>query len=228
MKPLHKNSLHAVIIIFLLNFLSDCHLGFKEKVIDIPKGKIGLIGYGSLTSKKSMENTLGKTYEGQFRIIHLNGFRRHWNYICPNDKLHAPLNEINNCVFEGDTIVPQSMIFLNIERVEDKSMNCCFFIINDSDLIKFDQREKGYQRIEVKNSIEEFTVISGNVYAFKALPSYTKEPEINNPYKNAISGYYLNILKEAFSNLGKEYENEFYESTVKYHESLVLDCYLVR
>ena len=51
-----------------------------------------MIGFGSLASKKQMESQLEKPYGGPFRVIHLEGYQRHWNFLAPNDSIHPPFN----------------------------------------------------------------------------------------------------------------------------------------
>jgi len=130
--------------------LLSCNQNSGKEIVNIPKGKVGMIGYGSLTSKKQMELQLGKKYEGPFRVIHLDGYQRYWNTIFPNNLPHPPVDNIIECVVENDTIVPESLIALNIQESEGKSMNCCFFIIDEEDLQTMDNTEKGYERIDDK------------------------------------------------------------------------------
>jgi len=219
-----KNYLKAVLIIFCVSLIVSCNPKPTKEIVTIPEGKVGLIGFGSLTSSKAMTRKLGKPYVGEVRVVHLNGFQRYWDIIIPNDLSHGPINSVFRCLINGDTIAPQNGIWLNIREVENKSMNCVFFILDESGVLEIDKTETGYKRIDVSNSIGEFNVVGGAVYAYQALPSYTKEPLINRPDVNVVLSRYLNTLEAGFNELGEEYRREFYESTVMYHESLVLDC----
>ena len=155
----------------------------------------------------------------------MEGYQRYWNFLAPNDSIHPPVHSIIKCVIDKDTITPENCIFLNIQGTENKSMNCCFFVIDESDLQTLDNTEIGYKRIDVSKSIREFDVEGGPVYAYQALPNYLKEPITNKPHLNAIPSQYLDLLNTAFEDLGETYKKEFYESTVKYYGSIVLDCY---
>ena len=215
-------------LLFLAGLIisQSCKQNPVKEIVTIPDGKVGLIGYGSLTSKKQMESQLGKKYEGPIRVIHLEDYQRYWNFIAPNDLEHPPVNNIIKCTTGNDTIIPETLVALNIQETDGKSMNCCFFIIDEEDLAKIDITEKGYKRIDVSESIREFQVDHGKVYAYQALPEYHMEPTINQPNKNAIVKLYLGFLNTSFENLGEEYKREFEESTANYHASLELDCYL--
>lgn len=193
----------------------------QKETFEIPAGKVGLVGYGSLTSKESMEVTLGRPYKGPFEIIHLNDYQRRWNLLAPNPGFVY-------CIIQPDTIQPEAGVFLNIEERPGNALNACLFVIEESDLPGFDLRERRYQRIDVSNQIEEYTIVGGAVFAYIGLPEFTQEPEINNPTKHFISQNYLNTIEDAFSSLGEEFESEFIATTVPYHESLVLNCYVDR
>ncbi len=78
------------------------------------------------------------------------------------------------------------------------SHSACLFVIEETDLSGFDRRERHYIRIDVTESIEEFNVIGGPVFAYQGLPEHTQEPEMNNIDKNIVSQNYLNILNDVF------------------------------
>lgn len=217
---------YSLLAILFIGVLVSCNSKPAKEVFTIPDGKVGMIGYGSLTSKKQMEAQLGKPYDGLFRVVHLDGFQRYWNFVAPNDRAHPPFNNIIKCVAEGDTIAPEFSIFLNIQRTENRSINCCLFVIDETDLQVMDKTEIGYERIDVSDSIREFDVVGGPVYAYQAQPDYVKEAITNRPGSSVIPTSYLDFLEAAFNDLGDQYKQEFQESTAKYEESLVLDCYL--
>lgn len=209
-------------LIVFLTLLFGCR-NTQETVL-IPDGKVGLIGYGSLTSSKQMEQQLGKEYHGSVRIVHLEGYRRNWNMVFPNNTPHPPVDHIIECIKGKDTIRPRAIVNPNLEARKDAFMNACFFIIEEQDLAVMDRTEKGYERVDVTQSIREFSVSGGKVYAYKALPGYTKTPVANSPYENVIPALYLEFLDAAFKEKGKAYKKEFEETTVGFDESLVLTC----
>ncbi|MEK6155177.1 gamma-glutamylcyclotransferase family protein [Flavobacteriaceae bacterium 3-367] len=212
----------APIWIFLFVGLQlGCSSQTDDETGNMSKEQVGLIGYGSLMSRPSMERTLGRPYDGAIRKIHLQGYQRLWNIKVPNTGEGA-----YTCMTETGTIIPESLIFLNIQPKEEQSMNCCLYILEEADLVAFDAREIGYQRIEVSRDIVETDIPDLPIYAYKALPAFIAEAEENNPGKNAVLLQYLEILDNAFDVLGATFEQEFQASTLPLDPDLVLDCTL--
>jgi hypothetical protein len=191
----------------------------QKKTLIIPEGKVGLIGYGSLMSKKSMETTLGRTYNEDYMIVHLTGFERRWNYGRPNDGKFRPKSYYLN---QADTIYPNYTISLNIKPAKDKYINACLFIIDESDLKAFDTREYGYERLNVTDKINELNV-KGNVYVYSALPEFNRIVK-DDPTENAIAEQYIKILEDAFK-FGQDFKDEFFKTTIPYNPAIVKYMY---
>ncbi|MFA0962945.1 hypothetical protein AB9P05_14165 [Roseivirga sp. BDSF3-8] len=66
------------IVVFILSFVLYCKPTEDREIVEIPEGKVGMIGYGSLTSKKQLDVQLGRKYEGPLRIVHLLDYQRFW------------------------------------------------------------------------------------------------------------------------------------------------------
>ena len=203
---------------------TSCQNRENKEIFTIPEGKVGMIGFGSLTSKQQMQAQLEKSYDGPFEVVHLDGYQRYWNFRAPNDSIHPPFNSIMKCVTGIDTIVPSNCIFLNIQETDNASMNCCLFVIDEADLKIMDNTEVGYKRIDVAQSIREFEIVGGPVYAYQAKPEFTKESNVNDPSIHAIPSAYIDYLNAAFEDLGEEYEKEFWQSTEDLDERILLDC----
>jgi len=59
----------CILILFLFSMFG---LAAKRKsILRIPEGSVGIIAYGSLISLPSMEETLGRKYEGPIHEVHL-------------------------------------------------------------------------------------------------------------------------------------------------------------
>jgi len=101
-------------------------------------------------------------------------------------------------------------------------MNCCLFIISEEEMIGFDKREWFYERLELSDSVENYN-ISGKAYAYISKKNYTIVKPSGSIYENAIRNSYLEILEDAFSNLGEEYRQKFYRSTVSFDSTIVVD-----
>ncbi len=191
----------------------------KEKLI-IPKGKVGLVGYGSLMSVASMERTLGHAYTDKFLPIHIKGYQRIWNFAVPNNGTRGP--NLFYFIMAGDTIYPRSVMALNIQEHRGGSMNACLFIIDTLELKMFDAREMGYSRIKLNDRIREFEIVGGDVYAYKALPSFTIQVT-DNPKDNVIPRSYVKIVEEdGLLALGEQFRDEYYASTIPYSPKILM------
>ncbi len=213
-------------IYIIVAVLTACQSNQKPS-IEIPEGMVGLIGYGSLTSKEQMASQLGKPYNGNVEIIHLEGYQRTWTATTPNELEFPPIKNLLKCLYEGDSIFPKKLSVLNIHENDSIAINCCFFIIDEKDLEPIDKTEKGYKRIEVTDRIREFNVSKGKVWAYKAMADYTEIPKPDSPYDYALPKMYLEFLEAGFSELGENYRKEFYETTIPIPQSVVLNCFMV-
>jgi len=213
--------LYAIVVL-----LASCQPTPKPS-IDIPEGMVGLIGYGSLTSKEQMAIQLGKPYNGKVEIIHLEGYQRTWTATTPNKLEFPPVNSVLNCFQDGDSIFPQKLSVLNIRENDGVDINCCLFTIDEKDLAPIDKTEKGYMRIEVADRIREFRVSRGKVWAYQAMEDFTEVPKPDSSHTYALPKMYLEFLEAGFAELGEAYRKEFYETTLPIPESVVLDCYMV-
>lgn len=210
-------------LLLLFTFLSSCNISEKKATIFIKDGKVGMIGYGSLISLNSMENTLGRKYKDSIYLVHLEGFKRQWNYVSSNKDTLLPkeyLNYDGYYIRNQDTIPFEKTVFLNIMNEKGSSLNCVLYFISEEELKEFDQREIGYERIDVTNMIKEFNVQGGKTYAYKALPNYT----FNENYDKDISiieKSYLDLVTEACDSIGSYYRKEYEETTVAPNPELV-------
>jgi len=215
-----------MIKVYLLTFfLTSVILTFgqtssnKEKLF-IPNGKVALIGYGSLMSVASMERTLGHAYTDKFIPIHINGYERVWNFAVPNNGTRGP--NLFYYVMAGDTIFPKNVMALNIQENRSRSMNACLFIIDTLELKMFDARELGYTRIKLNDKIKEFEMVNGDVYAYKALPSFTIKVT-DNPKDNVIPRAYIKTVEEdGLLALGEQFREEYYASTLPYSPKILM------
>ncbi|MEM1338982.1 MAG: hypothetical protein AAF634_15645 [Bacteroidota bacterium] len=213
--------------LFLALGLLTCCQPNKKTALILPQGKVGLIGYGSLTSSEQMAAQLGKPYTGGVEIVHLEGFQRTWTATTPNQLQFPPVGLLLRCLYAGDSIAPKKLSALNIQKNDSVAINCCFFIIDEEDLEPIDRTEKGYQRIEVTDKIREFNVSGGRVWAYQAMPEFTETPKTENPQNYAVAKLYLDFLEAGFSELGDLYREEFYETTLPIPEQIVLRCAMV-
>lgn len=210
----------TALIIFIVTFPVLGQIKGNKDTLHIPEGKVGLVGFGSLMSKASMEESLGYDYPGKLINIHLDGFERVWNHGVSNDSVfyRFPRYFLQN----KDTVIPRYFVFLNIQENEKKTLNARLFIIDSLDLIKFDEREFHHSKINVTHNIREFEISNGDVYAYKVLPENTITVT-NNIADNIIIKDYVNLIEEVLESQGENFKDEYYQSTVNYPPNIVID-----
>lgn len=199
----------SFIIVLVTALCFNCNSKATKPIVQIEEGKIGMIGFGSLMSKTSMEGTLGRKYEDSVYLVHLEGYQRAWNY-------YAPLKRKDTEWFyvqDKDTVPIDNIIALNIVTADDKKMNCALFFITPEELAQFDEREVGYNRVDVTNSIKEYTFEGGKVYAYKADEAHTYDGKTPNTF---LPDGYLNLVTKACDSIGKAFRDEFEASTIPY------------
>src|SRR5438067_4914669 len=108
-----------------------------SQAIELPHGQVGLFGYGSLLLKSSMERTLARAYEGVPIVGCVEGWRRTWNAICPNDRYFY--------LADGQRHYPKNIVYLNVVP-DGGSVNGLIYAIDEQDLPGFDRREFTYSR----------------------------------------------------------------------------------
>lgn len=194
-----------------------------KSTIKIQEGKVGMIGYGMLSSLESLEEILGRKYQDPIYWIHLNGMQRAWNFVAPNNDPNFPAEYIKYesfCLKNNNAIPYEKSIFLNIIENKDIRLNCTLYFLTHEELALFDQFELGYTRIDVTDRVEEYYFENGKVYAYKALPAYEYDA-INDEDKSIIEKGYLDIVLASYDNLGNEHKLEFEQSTLPHDPNLV-------
>lgn len=210
-----KSSLLSILVLSVFLFIS-CNNKASKNVITIDDDKIGMIGYGSLMSKSSMEKTLNRSYQDSIYIVHLQNYQRTWNHFRSMDGLPNDLFYIDN----NDTIPFKNELALNITKSENKKMNCVLYLITPEELNEFDKREFGYKRIDVTDEIEEYEFSGTKVYAYQAEDDHTyKYQKDDNTF---LPDFYVNMVINACDSIGKEFRQEFEASTRPYDENKVI------
>lgn len=206
---------------FIFLFFAFVILGCMQskKELKLRDDEVGLIGYGSLTSIESMEETLGRKYDGFFDVVELKDYKRNWKVFMPNrNDMYDPYFTIRN----GDTVYPKNILYLNIDSFPSGSLNGCLFVIKKSELSEFDKREWIYRRVDVTKNIDGLDIANGKVYAYTALDEFkASNPVDSNIF--AVRKTYLDIVDSAFKHLNPEYKNRFFQTTEPYEKNLVID-----
>ena len=215
MKPLLRILSFTVIGLMLL---SACCIAQQKNTIKIQEGYAGMVGYGSLMSLKSMESTLGHQYCDSAYIIHLDGFIRAWTSYRPFNDPKA-INSKNPNFFgyimeNNDSIPFEGIVQLNVETQQNSKINCILYIISDEDIINFDNREVGYERIDVTDRIEEYNILDGKVYVYQQAPGYYDKSTLNLT-KFILIEDYVNMITKACDEFGENFRIEFDKSTLQ-------------
>lgn len=191
----------------LITILFGCNKNLEKEVITIEKGKVGMIGYGSLMSKTSMEKTLKRTYQDSVYVVHLKDYQRSWNFFS------SVLNPKRDFFYskDNDTIQIYNGIALNIMESNKQKMNCVLFFITPEELAEFDIREKGYDRIDVTDKIDEYAFRGGNIYVYKADEKHTYNYKLKD--NTVLPKPYFDLVTKACDSIGFEFREEFESST---------------
>jgi hypothetical protein len=202
----------AFLLVLLLAF------GCQQKpTFMIPEGRVGMFGYGSLMSKRFIESSLlEKNYDGPFLSAHVNGYRRAWTFAWPSTlpSLQPDGRYYRDYVLAGtDTIYPPYLHYLNIQEEAGSVINGVLYLVPESDLSTYDDWELGYERFEITDRITDYTITGGPVYAYRALPEFTREP--TKDYRiSVVERGYVTIIDDAFLFWGDAFKEEYIKSTI--------------
>jgi hypothetical protein len=95
---------------------------------------------------------------------------------------------------------------------EKGRINGILYLIPNEDLIKFDKRERTYERVDVTDKIEEYRFEGGKVYVYVGFPD-RQEKSAPAPGRYILFKEYLDQVTGACDRLGKTFRAEFDEST---------------
>jgi len=189
----------------------------NKSIIKIKEGKVGMIGYGMLTSLESIEDILNGKYQDSIYQVHLEGFQRAWNFVCPNNDPHLQdeYPKYEPYYIKNNHHIPfEKSIFLNIIENRAVQINCTLYFVSPQELALFDAFELGYTRIDVTHQIAEHQFENGKVYAYKALPEYEYKAANETQQTCIIDKGYLDLVLASYDALGSESRKEFDRSTI--------------
>lgn len=202
--------------IFLILQLTSCKIQQKG-TINMKQDFVGLIGYGSLMSLKSMESSLGRQYDDSVYTVHLNGYVRAWtSYRLFNDPEESDSSRPKFYGFilqNNDSIPFDGIVQLNVESSDKNSMNCILYIVSNEDIINFDRREFDYDRIDVTDKIEEYNITGGKVFMYQQKPDYYSKSVINKS-KFIVVKEFMESITTACDGIGKNFRLEYDKSTL--------------
>jgi hypothetical protein len=197
MNIFHNKTYILFIPLFFLMFCSSVE---NKKTIIIKKGFVGMVGYGTLMSLRSIEQTLGYKYQDSIYQVHLMGYVRAWSYFRPiNDPQNASKDRTKYYGFivqDKDTLAFDGILYF----------------ITEKELSEFDRREFGYHRVDVTNKIEEYNFTGGKVYVYQHFLQPRDKSMADNKY--ILIKDYMDFITSICDSMGKNYRTEFDKSTV--------------
>ncbi len=188
----------------------------QKRTIEIKPGLTGVVGYGTLIIRGSLEQTLGHKYVGRSYPVHVTGFARSWSLRRPfrDPKKSVPGTAKTGVAFrgEGKEIPLSGIVELNISPEKNGRLNGILYLLSEEELRKVDKREAAYRRLDVTGNIEEFTFAGGRVYIYEALPV---DPAIAaaDPGEYVLFKEYLEGVLKACEAIGQDFRAEFEKST---------------
>jgi hypothetical protein len=206
----------SISYLILISFPISCFAQQKPE-IKIKEGYAGLVGYGSLMSLNSMEQTLGHKYIDSAYRIHLSGFVRAWTSLRP---FNEPMTDSKQPKVQGfilqnnDSIPFNGIVQLNIESKKGSSINCILYLISNEDLIKVDKREYGYNKVDVTDRLEEYNITGGQVYVYQQPQDYYDKTSWDLT-KFILVKDYIDFILKACDGLGESFRAEFDKSTLQ-------------
>jgi len=205
-------------MVISLMLLSAYCIAQQKDTIKIQEGFAGMVGYGSLMSLKSLESTLGHQYNNSSYLIHLNGFIRAWTSYRPlNDPMpnNPKAPQFYGFILQNNDSIPfDGIVQLNVESQEGSKINCILYLLSKEDLIKFDKREIGYERIDVTDKVEEYNIFGGKVFVYQQALDYYDKTTLNLA-KFILIEDYVNMITSACDEFGENFRIEFEKSTLQ-------------
>ena len=184
-------------------------------VIRLREGESALFGYGSLLSIESLERTLGRTYTGPFAVSGLRGWRRTWDVAMPDQRFHYQDHN-------GQWTIPDRVLYLNIRRTPESSINGVVFVVHGHELDAYDRREWIYDRAPINDDLEDVRIEGGQAWAYVAKPEYILAPP-DTPQKGAVRKTYLDFLADGHRRLGPAFAQRYNASTDPVPTHLIID-----
>jgi hypothetical protein len=214
---MERRNLGFILCVLILSSYSSAGCAAKGKrILEIPEGFAGIVAYGSLISLPSLEQTLGRKYDGPVHEIHLKGWQREWTCVRPfNDPqaiaAGAPKIDVH-FLRDGERVPIIGAVELNIYPKKKGRINGILYLITDEELLSLDKREYGYQRVDVTDRIEEFQFRGRKVYVYEGLPGAPVAASTDKGTYVLIKEF-RDLVTGACDLQGKEFRDEFDKST---------------
>ncbi len=201
----------ALLILFLFTIFGCA--AKRKSTLEIPEGFAGLVAYGSLISRASMEQSLRHKYEGPIHEVHLTGYERAWTCVRPWNKPPAGAKKSDAYILRGTERVPiLGAAELNLYPQKKGRINGVLYLLTDEELRWIDKREYGYRRVDVTDKIEEFLFRGGKVYVYEGLAERGGGSSSEKGTYILIKEF-VDLVTGACDSRGKDFRTEFDRTT---------------
>lgn len=157
-----------------------------------------IFGYGSLVSPVSFGVTLGRslTVGVDFHYAVLNGYGRRWNYGVGHATAELP----------GDgpeAGVTYSLVALGLVEAPGETANGVIGWVTDRELVALDQREAGYDRVEVGELLDTAPALEAPAEVYVPRPEAVARYErYRDTGTGAVEQRYWDLVAGAFAGFG--------------------------
>ncbi len=171
-----------------------------------------IFGYGSLVAIESLRVFLGreKMIPGDYQFCRLRDYQRTWN-IARENKIDAPGYKY---YIEADSEVRPDIYvtFLNVRPDPGTSIAGLLFGVTAAELKLVDQRERNYQRVEVRNHLD--LKLTNPVWLYIGLPEAEQRFQRGQQTNTAvISKVYYELVHDAFLAQGPDAAADYLATT---------------
>lgn len=180
---------------------------------------LAVFGYGSLVSRASIAETLGRETSAPIPA-RLRGWRRRWSIYRVNTAHEKVFERIDGEPFEH-------VVGLNIERAPDATEaewpNGALVELTEAELERLDLRERRYDRVEVTADVVADGAGFDRVFAFTAKEGHFAA---QTPPNSIVIASYVAACQAAFDELGPDAWAGFMATTGEF-PAPVVDARLV-
>jgi len=185
-----------------------------EPTIELRDGETAVVGYGSLLSTSSLEQTLKRRYDGPFIACRIAGWRRSWDVAMPNQTFYY--------MADGERIYPEHILYLNLRPVAGAQVNGAVFVVNAEELVAMHRREWIYDAVVVTHKLRGARVQGGEAIVYVAQPERVLH-DVTNPRTAAVRASYLKILEDGLRQRGQAFRAEYVATTDPVPTHLVIE-----
>jgi hypothetical protein len=200
----------GVLILLLATFLGCASK--RKSTLEIPEGRTGIVGYGSLISLPSMEQSLEHKYEGPIHEVHVKGYERAWECVRLWRLGSGPKKFFAYVLHGTERVSILGAAELDLFPNKKSRINGVLYLLTDEELLRFDEREQGYRRVDVTDEIMEFRIQGGKVYVYVGLPPSPPDSSSDEGTYILIKEF-LDLVTNACDSRGSAFREEFDKST---------------